>query len=114
MGSSCRKIILASIISERSLENVKINNCQFQTLPSKVFSNAVSSRTAHSYKLLNLRKLNLISFLVIICFSPFSQENSVEIKKDTEREDEIKAIKAAWETVEPGRSVKVRKTRSRL
>ena len=38
----------------------------------------------------------------------------MEIKKDTEREDEIKAIKAAWETVEPGRSGKVRKTRSRI
>lgn len=30
-----------------------------------------------------------------------------EVKKDTERTDEIRAMKQAWEMTEPGRSVKV-------
>lgn len=38
-------------------------------------------------------------------------ENSVEIKQDTEREDEIKAIKAAWESLEPGRAAKAQQAR---
>lgn len=31
----------------------------------------------------------------------------MELKRDTEREDEIKSIKHAWETHEPGRAAKV-------
>lgn len=30
-----------------------------------------------------------------------------EVKKDTERADEIRAMKQAWEMTEPGRSIKV-------
>lgn len=31
----------------------------------------------------------------------------LEVKKDTQRADEIKAMKQAWESAEPGRAVKV-------
>lgn len=31
----------------------------------------------------------------------------LEVKKDTQRADEIKAMKQAWETAEPGRAIKV-------
>ncbi|KAJ7309265.1 hypothetical protein OS493_040304, partial [Desmophyllum pertusum] len=31
----------------------------------------------------------------------------IEVKKDTERQDEIKAMKLAWEAAEPGRAAKV-------
>ena len=34
-------------------------------------------------------------------------QSEIEIKKDTERQDEIKAMKAAWEAAEPGRAAKV-------
>eukprot|EP00794_Sanderia_malayensis_P000438 gene438-1079_t len=37
--------------------------------------------------------------------------NEIEIKKDTERQDEIKAMKAAWETAQPGRAAKAQQTR---
>ena len=37
----------------------------------------------------------------------FIQEE-IEIKKDTERADEIRALKKAWEDAEPGRAAKVR------
>lgn len=30
-----------------------------------------------------------------------------EVKKDTERADEIRAMKQAWESTEPGRAIKV-------
>lgn len=36
-----------------------------------------------------------------------SKAESIEVKKDTERVDQIKAIKKAWEIVEPGRCTKV-------
>lgn len=36
-----------------------------------------------------------------------SKTGSIEVKKDTERLDQIKAIKKAWEMAEPGRSAKV-------
>ncbi|XP_029966667.1 androglobin [Salarias fasciatus] len=35
-----------------------------------------------------------------------SEEKSMEVKVDTEREDQIKAMKKAWELAEPGRSAK--------
>ena len=35
------------------------------------------------------------------------QKDEIDIKRDTERQDEIRAMKAAWETAEPGRAVKV-------
>ena len=34
-------------------------------------------------------------------------ENAMELRRDTQREEEIKNIKSAWETMEPGRSAKV-------
>ncbi|XP_069462794.1 androglobin isoform X2 [Ambystoma mexicanum] len=40
-----------------------------------------------------------------------SEANALEVKKDTEREDEIKAMKLAWETAEPGRAVKAYQAR---
>lgn len=36
-----------------------------------------------------------------------SKAENIEVKKDTERMDQIKAIKKAWEMAEPGRSAKV-------
>lgn len=33
--------------------------------------------------------------------------DAIEVKKDTERVDEIRALKQAWETAEPGRAIKV-------
>uniref|UniRef100_A0A674IHR4 Androglobin n=1 Tax=Terrapene triunguis TaxID=2587831 RepID=A0A674IHR4_9SAUR len=36
-----------------------------------------------------------------------SEAEVLELKKDTERADEIKAMKQAWESAEPGRAVKV-------
>ncbi|XP_078505336.1 androglobin isoform X2 [Lissotriton helveticus] len=39
--------------------------------------------------------------------SDHSEAHALEVKKDTERADEIKAMKQAWESAEPGRAVKV-------
>lgn len=36
-----------------------------------------------------------------------SEADLFEVKKDTERADEIRAMKQAWETAEPGRAIKV-------
>lgn len=36
-----------------------------------------------------------------------SKAEGIEVKKDTERMDQIKSIKEAWEMVEPGRCAKV-------
>ena len=41
-----------------------------------------------------------------IFFLHFSQED-IEIKKDVDRQEEIKSIKRAWESLEPGRAAKV-------
>lgn len=38
-----------------------------------------------------------------------NEAEALDIKKDTERADEIKAMKQAWEAAEPGRAVKVTK-----
>lgn len=35
-------------------------------------------------------------------------QEDIEVKKDTERADEIRALKKAWEDAEPGRAAKVR------
>uniref|UniRef100_A0A8C9ST86 Androglobin n=1 Tax=Scleropages formosus TaxID=113540 RepID=A0A8C9ST86_SCLFO len=40
-----------------------------------------------------------------------SDTDSAEVKKDTERADEIRAMKQAWEAAEPGRSVKAMQAR---
>ncbi|XP_026196445.1 androglobin [Anabas testudineus] len=40
-----------------------------------------------------------------------SKAESIEVKKDTERVDQIKAIKKAWEIVEPGRCTKALQSR---
>ncbi|XP_030053895.1 androglobin [Microcaecilia unicolor] len=40
-----------------------------------------------------------------------SEADALELKKDTERIDDIKAMKQAWESTEPGRSVKAMQAR---
>ncbi|XP_069091255.1 androglobin isoform X1 [Pleurodeles waltl] len=40
-----------------------------------------------------------------------SEAHVLEVKKDTERADEIKAMKHAWESAEPGRAVKAEQAR---
>jgi len=42
-----------------------------------------------------------------------NMESCVELKRDTEREEEIKSIKNAWETHEPGRAAKATQTREK-
>lgn len=37
----------------------------------------------------------------------FNSQEDIEVKKDTERADEIRALKKAWEDAEPGRAAKV-------
>lgn len=37
----------------------------------------------------------------------YDESDSVEIKKDTSQQDEIQAMKRAWEAAEPGRAFKV-------
>lgn len=34
-------------------------------------------------------------------------QEEIEVKKDTERADEIRALKKAWEDADPGRAAKV-------
>ena len=41
--------------------------------------------------------------LIIIYF----QKDTIEIRKDTDRIEEIKALKRAWESIEIGRGAKV-------
>ena len=41
-------------------------------------------------------------------FVCLSAKEEIEVKKDTERQDEIKAMKQAWEAAEPGRAAKVK------
>ncbi|XP_065057122.1 androglobin-like isoform X2 [Rhopilema esculentum] len=40
--------------------------------------------------------------------------SEIEIKKDTERQDQIKAMKAAWEAEQPGRAAKAQKSRMKF
>jgi hypothetical protein len=35
-------------------------------------------------------------------------KDNIDVKKDTERADEIRATKKAWETAQPGRAAKVK------
>jgi len=39
--------------------------------------------------------------------SDHSEAENIEVKKDTERLEEIRAMKLAWEAAEPGRAAKV-------
>ncbi|XP_015204634.2 androglobin isoform X1 [Lepisosteus oculatus] len=43
--------------------------------------------------------------------SDSNDAETIDIRKDTERVDEIKAMKQAWETAEPGRSIKAMQSR---
>ncbi|KAK3097303.1 hypothetical protein FSP39_008511 [Pinctada imbricata] len=43
--------------------------------------------------------------------SDAAAENDIEVKKDTERADEIRALKRAWEAAEEGRAVKAQQSR---
>ena len=45
---------------------------------------------------------------------PCVLQEEIEVKKDTERQDEIKAMKQAWEAAEPGRAAKVRQPRANI
>ncbi|KAK7132938.1 hypothetical protein R3I94_014983 [Phoxinus phoxinus] len=45
--------------------------------------------------------------------SDHSEAESIEVKKDTERLEEIRAMKLAWEAAEPGRAAKAHQTRLR-
>ena len=44
----------------------------------------------------------------ITVFVLFVIQEDIEVKKDTERADEIRALKKAWEDADPGRAAKVR------
>ncbi|XP_078261657.1 androglobin [Rhinoraja longicauda] len=44
----------------------------------------------------------------------YGESDSVEIKKDTSRQDEIQAMKRAWEAAEPGRAFKALQLRLRV
>ena len=41
-------------------------------------------------------------------------QDEVEIKRDTERQDEIRAMKQAWEAAEPGRAAKAQTAREKF
>ncbi|XP_072187407.1 androglobin isoform X2 [Excalfactoria chinensis] len=45
-------------------------------------------------------------YWILRLVSEQSETEVLEVKKDTQREDEIKAMKQAWESAEPGRAVK--------
>jgi len=47
------------------------------------------------------------------CMKVFSSE-TMAIFKDTDKEDREKALKASWETNEPGRQEKAQKSRQRF
>lgn len=38
-------------------------------------------------------------------------QDTIDVKKDTERADEIRAMKLAWEEAEPGRAAKAKQSR---
>uniref|UniRef100_A0A803JHE3 Androglobin n=2 Tax=Xenopus tropicalis TaxID=8364 RepID=A0A803JHE3_XENTR len=50
---------------------------------------------------------------VLRLVSEGSEADTVEVKKDTERIDEIRAMKQAWELAEPGRAIKALQSRLR-
>ncbi|XP_073528793.1 androglobin [Phyllobates terribilis] len=50
-------------------------------------------------------------FWILRFVSETSEADALEVKKDTERIDEIRALKQAWELAEPGRAVKALQSR---
>ncbi|KAM8945513.1 androglobin [Pelodytes ibericus] len=50
-------------------------------------------------------------FWILRLVSETSEADTLEVKKDTERIDEIRAMKQAWELAEPGRAVKAFQSR---
>ncbi|XP_069625264.1 androglobin isoform X1 [Ranitomeya imitator] len=50
-------------------------------------------------------------FWILRIVSETSEADALEVKKDTERIDEIRALKQAWELAEPGRAVKALQSR---
>lgn len=46
-------------------------------------------------------------FWILRLVTEHNEAEFFEVKKDTERADEIRAMKQAWEMTEPGRSIKV-------
>ena len=54
--------------------------------------------------------INLIHSIICCLFI----QDEVEIKRDTERQDEIRAMKQAWEAAEPGRAAKAQAAREKF
>ncbi|XP_060044689.1 androglobin isoform X1 [Erinaceus europaeus] len=52
-------------------------------------------------------------YWVLRLVTEHSDSDFFEVRKDTERADEIRALKQAWETAEPGRSIKAAQARLR-
>ncbi|CAH7315332.1 Adgb [Phodopus roborovskii] len=50
-------------------------------------------------------------YWILRLVSEHSDSDYVDVKKDTERADEIRAMKQAWETTEPGRAIKASQAR---
>ncbi|MBZ3870494.1 Androglobin [Sciurus carolinensis] len=50
-------------------------------------------------------------YWILRLVSEHSEAELFEVKKDTERADEIRAMKQAWETTEPGRAIKASQAR---
>ncbi|XP_058163591.1 androglobin isoform X3 [Dasypus novemcinctus] len=50
-------------------------------------------------------------YWVLRLVTEYNEGDSLEVKKDTERADEIRAMKQAWEMAEPGRAVKAAQAR---
>ncbi len=56
------------------------------------------------------KKINQIEIdnkIVNDSITSFLTKDTIEIKKDTDRIEEIKALKRAWESIEAGRAAKV-------
>lgn len=51
-------------------------------------------------------KIMFFHYIVLNCF-----QDTIEVKKDTERADAIRAQKLAWEEAEPGRAAKAKQSR---
>lgn len=46
-------------------------------------------------------------YWILRLVTDYNEADFFEVKKDTERADEIRAMKQAWEMTEPGRAIKV-------
>ncbi|KAM4694237.1 androglobin [Discoglossus pictus] len=71
-----------------------------------------SSRPESQAQLVNPIDLNK-PIWILQTVSDTNEADTLEIKKDTERKDQIKAMKLAWEAAEPGRALKAMQSRLR-